>query len=86
MVPRDVKCSVCGRCRRESDKARHKCTTERQKPVQEQEGAVSRMLDVWSLLKCLGGLAVHRCARQVEGGQTVRPTVEDQTTESLAPG
>ena len=41
MAPRDVKCSVCGRCfKRESDK----CTVEWQKPVQEQEGAVECLM------------------------------------------
>ena len=45
MAPRDLKCSVCGRCfRRESDKARHKCTAERQKPVHEKEGAVECLM------------------------------------------
>ena len=39
-----VKCRVCGRCfRRESYKASHKCTAERQKPVQEQ-GAVEYLM------------------------------------------
>ena len=46
-------------------------------------GRCSRMLDVWSLVRSKGGLAVHRCARQEEGGQTFRSTLEDQTTESL---
>ena len=27
---------------------------------------------------------MHRCARQEDGGQTFRSTLEDQTTESLA--
>ena len=56
MAPRDVKCSVYGRCfRMESDKARHKCTAERQKPVQEQEGAVEcLMCGRW--LRSRGGL------------------------------
>ena len=60
MAPCDVKCSVCGRCfRRESDKARHKCTAERQRPVQEQEGAVECMMcGRW--LRSRGGLAVHQ--------------------------
>ena len=75
---------MCGRCfRRESDKERYKCTAELQKPVQEQEGAVERLMcGRW--LRSRGGLAVHRCARQEEGGQTFRSTLEDQTTESLA--
>ncbi len=83
-MPCDVKCSVCGKCfRRESDKARHRCTAECQKPVQVQEGAVEcLMCGRW--LRSRGGLAVHRRARQEEGGQTFRFTLEDQTTESLA--
>ena len=32
----------------------------------------------------VGGLAVHRYARQEDGGQTFRSPLEDQTTESLA--
>ena len=56
MAPCDVKCSVCGRCfRRESEKARHKCTAELQKPVQEKEGAVvCLMCGRW--LRSRGGL------------------------------
>ena len=52
-APHDVKCSVCGWCfRRESDKARHRCTAVRKKPGQEQEGAVGvgedyMCTDVW---------------------------------------
>ena len=78
MAPCDVKCNVCGRCfRRESDKARHKCTAKRQKPVQEQEGAVEySMCGHW--LRSRGGLAVHRCARQEDGGQTFTSIMEDK--------
>ena len=59
MASSDVKCSMCGRYfRRESDKARHKCTAERQKPVQEQKSAVEcLMCGRW--LRSRGGLAVH---------------------------
>ena len=65
-----------------ADKARHKCTAERQKPVQEQEGAVEcLMYGRW--LRSRGGLAVHRCAR-LEVGRQTRSILEDQTTESLA--
>ena len=35
-------------------------------------------------LRSRRGLAVHWCAREEEGGQTFRSTLEDQTTESLA--
>ena len=84
MGSRDIKCSMCGWCfSRESDKARHKCIAEHQKPVQEQEGAVECwMCGHW--LKSRGGLAVHRCAREEEEGQIFRSTLEDLTTESLA--
>ena len=73
MAPRDVKCSVCGRCfKRESDKARHKCTAECQKPVQQQEGAVEcLMCGRW--LRSRGELAVHRCARREEGDRPLDP-------------
>ena len=84
MVPCDVKCSMYGRCfRMESDKKRHKCTADHQKPVQEQEGAVECLM-CDCLLRSRGGLAVHQCARQEDGGQTFRSTLEDQTTENLA--
>ena len=40
VVVRDVFCQACSRSfRRLSDKKRHKCVTERQKPVCEQRGA-----------------------------------------------
>ena len=51
---------VCRRLfRRESDKARHKCITERDKPVSEQSGAVQcqRCKRWW---RSKGGFAVHR--------------------------
>ena len=65
-----------------SDKARHKCTAECQKPVQEQEGAVEcLMCGRW--LRSRGVLTVLRCARQEDREQTFRSTLEDQTTESL---
>ena len=54
-----------------------------QKPGQEQEGAVEcLMCGYWLWSK--GGLAVHRCARPEDGGQTFTSTLEDLTTESLA--
>ena len=41
MAPKEVEYSVCRRLfRKESDKAMHKCSTEREKPVSEQLGAV----------------------------------------------
>ena len=59
MTPRDIKCSMWQMLQEGSDKARHKCTAEHQKPVQEQEGAVECfMCGRW--LKSRGGLAVHR--------------------------
>ena len=57
----NVVCEVCCRkFRRESDKKRHKCLDERQKPVNEQRGAVHCHVCLkW--FKSKGGLAVHRC-------------------------
>ena len=41
LTPTQVECQECGRTfRREGDRKRHKCTSERQKPVREQQGAV----------------------------------------------
>ena len=41
LAPKEVEYSVCRRLfRKESDKAMHKCSTEREKPVLEQLGAV----------------------------------------------
>ena len=56
-----VKSDECHRCfKRKSDKKRHKCISERQKPVSEQCGAVQcTRYRRW--LRSLGGLAVHRC-------------------------
>ena len=100
MVPCDVKCCVAGASggskTRQGTSAvcvagasggsqtnKGTSTGERQKPVQEQEGAVEGLMcGRW--LRSRGGLAVHRCARQEEEGQTFRSTLEDQTTESLA--
>ena len=60
---RGVVCEACHRhFRRESDRKRHKCVDERQKPVQEQRGAVQcSVCSRW--LRSKGGLAVHRCIR-----------------------
>ena len=66
--PKEVECTVCGRqFRRECDKARHKCSQERRRPVREQEGAVR--CDVcgrW--FRSRGALAVHRCNREEGAG------------------
>ena len=58
---REVRCHTCARSfRRESDKKRHKCVTERSKPVQEQRGAVQcTICQRW--FRSRGGLSVHRC-------------------------
>ena len=58
---RQVKCVVCGRLfRRESDKARHKCKSEREKPISEQTGSVQcQRCKRWFRSK--GGFTVHRC-------------------------
>ena len=67
--PKEVECTVCGRqFRRECNKARHKCSQERRRPVREQEGAVR--CDVcgrW--LRSRGGLAVHKCNREEGAGE-----------------
>ena len=58
---RDVVCEVCARkFRRESDKKRHKCLAERQKPISEQRGAV-QCQQCHSWFRSRGGLIVHRC-------------------------
>ena len=56
-----VECSVCDRkFRRPGDLKRHKCRGEREKPIQEQRGAVQYgKCGRW--LKSRGGLAVHKC-------------------------
>ena len=68
---------VWGYFRRESDKARHKCIAERRRPVCEQPGDVKcDRCGRW--LRSKGGLAVHRCRREVndlqDGQQNNRPT------------
>ena len=61
-----VLCETCGRTfRRESDKKRHKCITERQKPIHEQHGAVHcTSCDRW--FRSRGGFTVHTCRTQPE--------------------
>ena len=70
-----MECTVCGRFRREADKAsssvgrrekshfaskRHKCKSETEKPIQDQKGAVQcRKCKRW--VKSRGGLSVHKC-------------------------
>ena len=70
-----VQCPECRRCfRRESDRARHKCTSERQKPICEQRGAV-QCPDCNRWFRSQGGLTVHRCGppQPPSGGSTTRP-------------
>lgn len=57
----EIVCAVCSRSfRRESDRKRHKCTTERSKPVCEQRGAVQcQACSKW--FRSRGGLSVHTC-------------------------
>ena len=50
--------------RRESDKLRHKCLDERQKPVCEQRGA-KQCSHCQRWFRSRGGLAVHRCMPEV---------------------
>ena len=57
VVVRDVVCQVCSRSfRRESDKKRHKCVAERQRPVCEQRGAAQ----CTQCQRWFRRLAVHR--------------------------
>ena len=72
-MPREVKCDMCGRCfRRECDKARHKCTVERRRPVHEQVGAVfCTVCGKW--LRSRGGLVVLRYDRQHVNADSPRP-------------
>ena len=65
VVVRDVFCQACSRSfRRLSDKKRHKCVTERQKPVCEQRGA-AQCSQCLRWFRSRGGLAVHRCIPEV---------------------
>ena len=61
MAPKGMVCEVCSRSfRREGDKKRHKCVSERRKPVSEQLGAVQcQSCQKW--FRSRGGLAVHVC-------------------------
>ena len=56
-----IQCEQCLRkFRRESDRKRHKCTSERRKPISEQRGAAQcPACKRWFLSR--GGLSVHRC-------------------------
>ena len=58
---RQFQCEVCSRSfRRDSDRKRHKCTSERSKPVCQQKGAaLCQVCQRWFRSK--GGLAVHTC-------------------------
>ena len=60
-VANQIKCDECNRYfRRESDRKRHKCISERQKPVNEQRGAVQcTTCNRW--FRSRGGLSVHNC-------------------------
>ena len=60
---RTMECSICLRLlRRAAGKARHKCTSERVKPVHEQRGSCGKCM-LW--FKSKGGLAVHRYSTSV---------------------
>ena len=61
-VVRQVTCEVCNRIfHRESDKKRHKCSSERRKPVWEQKGTVQFVAcSCWFRSK--KGLTVHTCS------------------------
>ena len=56
-----VQCTVCIRTfRREGDKKRHKCLSERSKPIAQQQGA-TRCPTCSRWFRSRGGLAVHNC-------------------------
>ena len=58
-----VQCPECSRTfRRESDKKRHKCLAERQKPVSEQRGAL-QCPACKKLFRSHGGFTVHTCSQ-----------------------
>ena len=61
---RTIECAVCRKLfRREADKARHKCSSHRAKPVDEQRGSVKcDACGRW--FRSRGGLAVHRCSQE----------------------
>ena len=63
-VTNQVLCRACRRAfRRESDRKIHKCISERQKPIQEQRGAVHCTLcDRW--FRSQGCYTVHTCRPQ----------------------
>ena len=60
-MPKSVHCAVCDRnFSRVSDRTRHKCTTQRQLPIQLQRGSVQcQNCQRWYRSK--GGYSVHRC-------------------------
>ena len=62
----EVMCEMCSRkFSRESDKKRHKCMSEREKPVCEQHGATQcTVCSRW--FRSRGGLAVHICRPRTE--------------------
>ena len=76
-----VQCPECKRYfRREGDRARHKCITERLKPVCEQRGAVQcPRCRRW--FRSRGGLTVHRCSPQ----ESPRPGPHTRTRPRSAP-
>ena len=57
---KQIVCRVCGRAfRRHGDLKRHKCLSEREKPVEEQQGAAQcAVCRRW--FQSAGGLAVHK--------------------------
>ena len=80
LPPKEVECCVCGRYfRRESDKTRHKCINEREKPIHEQAGAIQcQRCERW--FKSSGRLAVHRCTL----GDSVPPVASLATSTYCA--
>ena len=61
MAACEVVCEVCSRkFRRQCDKKRHKCTSEREEPVCKQHGATQCTV-CSRCFRSRGGLAVHAC-------------------------
>ncbi len=63
---RTVECTVCGRVfGREVDKVRHKCASERERPVEQQRDSVQcDLCGLW--FRSRGRQAAHRCSPEGE--------------------
>ena len=89
---RTIECSVCRRqFRREADKARHKCSAERRKPIHKQRGSV-RCTVCGRWFRSRGDLAVHKCStteetpRVVDEGESESAAATQTTTRRQVEG